>query len=169
MVLLELHPGKVARPSRWERSLSGLVHPNGQPIIGGGGSIGNAVELKILDHLVANATYAAPSPTLGLWTSAVDDTSTAATAGEANYTGYARVAIGSSNMSPAAAGAVTNDVAITFGACTAGDDTVTHWMLTSSASGAGDNIAWGTCTSTLIDTTHTPPTVAIGGLDITLD
>lgn len=54
--------------------------------IAGGASIGNAVEVKILDHLVANATYSAPAPYLGLWTSAVDDTSTAATAGELTYT-----------------------------------------------------------------------------------
>ena len=171
MVLLELQPGHLPHPGRWERRIKALNRslPFDIPIIGGGGSIGNAVENKILDHLVENATYAAPDPYLGLWTSAVDDTSTAATAGEANYTGYARVAITSALMSAAAAGAVTNDAEIVFGACTAGDDTVTHWMLCSSASGAGDNIAWGTCTSTLIDTTHTPPTVAVGGLDITLD
>jgi len=54
--------------------------------IAGGASIGNVVEAKVLDHLVANATYTAPTPSLGLWTSAVDDTSTAATAGELTYT-----------------------------------------------------------------------------------
>lgn len=54
--------------------------------ISGGASIGNAVENKVLDHLVANATYTAPTPSLGLWTSTVDDTSTAATAGELSYT-----------------------------------------------------------------------------------
>lgn len=54
--------------------------------IAGGASIGDAVELKILDHLVANSTYAAPAPYLGLWTSAVTDASTAATAGELTYT-----------------------------------------------------------------------------------
>jgi hypothetical protein len=42
-------------------------------------------------------------------------------------------------------------------------------MLCSSSSGAGDNIVWGTATSTVISTTQTPPTVAIGGLVITLD
>jgi hypothetical protein len=110
-----------------------------------------------------------PTPYLGLWTAAVDDTSTAATAGEANYGGYAREAISGTNMSAAASGAVTNDVAITFPAVASGDDTITHWMLCSSSSGAGDNIAWGTCTSTVVNTTQTPPTVAIGALDITLD
>ncbi len=53
--------------------------------IRGGASAGNAVENKILDHIVANATYTAPTPSLGLWTSTIDDTSTAATAGELTY------------------------------------------------------------------------------------
>lgn len=66
--------------------------PYGQSIIesqvpGGlvAASIGDAVELKVLDHLVANATYSAPAPYLGLWTSALTDASTAATAGELTY------------------------------------------------------------------------------------
>jgi hypothetical protein len=132
-------------------------------------SFGNAVENKVLDHVVGNATYGAVSPNLGLWTSAVDDTSTAATAGELTYTTYARMAVSSTNMSAAASGSVTNDVAITFPAVTAGGGTVTHWMLCSSTSGAGDNIVWGTATSTVISTTQTPPTVAIGGLVVNLD
>jgi hypothetical protein len=141
----------------------------GIPPVMGAASIGDAVENKILDHMVANATYTAPTPSLGLWTSTLTDASTAATAGELTYTTYARQSISSTNMSPAASGSVTNDVAITFPAVTAGGGTVTFWMLCSSASGAGDNICWGTATSTVISTTQTPPTVAIGGLVITLD
>jgi hypothetical protein len=168
MILLKLNPGRLTKPSEWERRISGLLTPDYRPIAGGA-SLGNAVENKILDHITGQTSYTMPTPHLGLWTSAVDDTSTAATAGEANYTGYARVEISGTNMSAAASGAVTNDVAITFPAVTGGDDTITHWMLCSSSSGAGDNIAWGTCTSTVVNTTQTPPTVAIGALDITLD
>jgi hypothetical protein len=145
-----------------------LIDAGQRPVMGAA-SIGNAVELKILDHIVGNATYSAVTPYLGLWTSAVDDTSTAATAGELTYTTYARQAVSSTNMSAAAAGSVTNDVAITFAAVTAGGGTVTYWMLCSSSSGAGDNICWGTTTSTVISTTQTPPTVAVGGLVINLD
>lgn len=141
----------------------------GRPPVLGAASIGDAVEVKVLDHLVANATYTAPAPSLGLWTSAVTDASTAATAGELTYTTYARQSISSTNMSPAASGSVTNDVAITFPADTSGGGTVTFWMLCSSSSGAGDNICWGTATSTVISTTQTPPTIAIGGFVITLD
>lgn len=159
---LILHPGRLTHHG-WtlvkQQAPLGLV----------AASIGNAVENKILDHLVANATYSAPTPYLALWTSALDDTSTAATSGELTYTTYARQAISSTNMSAASSGSVTNDVAVTFAAVSAGGGTVTYWGLVSSSSGAGDMIAWGTATSTVISTTQTPPVVAIGGLVITLD
>jgi hypothetical protein len=54
--------------------------------------------------MVANATYTAPTPSLGLWTSTVTDASTAATAGELTYTTYARQSISSTNMSPCGVG-----------------------------------------------------------------
>lgn len=176
MEIIQLNKGNVTPAGLWWATGADLDDPEirafidaGKSPILGGASIGNVVENKILDHMVANATYTAPTPSLGLWTSTVDDTSTAATAGELTYTTYARQSISSTNMSPAASGSVTNDVAITFPAVTAGGGTVTFWMLCSSSSGAGDNICWGTATSTVISTTQTPPTVAIGGLVITLD
>lgn len=161
IALLDLHPGRLTHYGRW------LMHD--YVPMAGGASIGNAVENKVLDHLVANATYAAVTPSLGLWTTTPDDTYTAASGTELTYTTYARQAISSTNMSPAASGSVTNDVAITFAAVTAGGGTVIGWVLCSSSSGAGDNIAWGTATSTVLSTTQTPPTIAIGGLVITLD
>lgn len=176
MELIKLNKGHVTTAGLWWATGADLASPEIRALINrsirpmlGAASIGDAVENKILDHIVANAAYTAPTPSLGLWTSAVTDASTAATAGELAYTTYARQGISATNMSPAAAGSVTNDVAITFPAVTAGGGTVTFWMLCSSASGAGDNICWGTATSTVISTTQTPPTVAIGGLVITLD
>jgi hypothetical protein len=82
---------------------------------------------------------------------------------------YARQAVSSTNMQAASAGAVTNDVAITFPAVAASGGTVTFWQLASSSSGAGDTIVWGTATSTVISSTQTPPTIAINALNITLD
>jgi hypothetical protein len=158
---IELHPGHITPFGLW---LLSEYKP-----IQGGASLGNAVENKVLDHLVANATYTAPTPSLGLWTTTPDDTYTAASGTELTYTTYARQSISSTNMSPAASGSVTNDVAITFPACTAGGGTVIGWVLCSSSSGAGDSICWGTATSTVISTTQTPPTVAIGGFVINLD
>lgn len=176
MHTLHLNPGRLTPAGLWLATGHDLNDPDvralinkGQPPIMGAGSFGDAVEVKILDHIVGNATYGAVTPSLGLWTSTLTDASTAATAGELTYTTYARVAISTTNMAPAASGSVTNDVALTFPAVTAGGGTVTFWMLCSSSSGAGDNICWGTTTSTVISTTQTPPTVAIGGLVITLD
>jgi hypothetical protein len=173
---VNLNTGHITTAGLWwatghdltDPHIRALINTGRRPMLGAA-SIGNAVENKVLDHLVANTTYTAPAPYLGLWTSTLDDTSTAATAGELTYTTYARQAISSTNMSAAASGSVTNDVAITFPAVSAGGGTVTFWMLASSSSGAGDNICWGTATSTVISTTQTPPTVALGGLVITLD
>lgn len=176
MELIKLNPGRITPAGLWWATGHDLNDPHVRALINrgngpmmGGASIGNTVENKVLDHLVNNTSYTMPTPYLGLWTSAVDDTSTAATAGELTYTTYARQAISSTNMAPAASGSVSNDVAITFAAVTAGGGTVTYWMLCSSSSGAGDNIVWGTATSTVISTTQTPPTVASGGFVITLD
>lgn len=130
----------------------------------------NAVENKILDHIMDDGTYTVTAPTyLALTTVAVDDTMTAATITEANYTGYARKSIAAADMSAAAAGSKTNSAALTFAACTAGSSTVIGWALVSSSSGAGDVIMYGTCTSTVISTTQTPATIAIGGLVLNLD
>jgi hypothetical protein len=137
----------------------------------------DAVEVKILDHIFNDGTYAAPTPNLALGTGAISDTDVAASFGgttEANYTGYARVAIAAADMNAASAGSKTNGNAITFPACTASSAVVIAWCVTSSGAttarlSAGDVIIYGTCTSTTVDTTHTPPTVAVGGLVANLD
>jgi hypothetical protein len=160
-MIIKLNPGRLTPFGLWLLS-------DYKPIAGGA-SIGNAVENKVLDHIVGQTSYTMPTPSLGLWTTTPDDTYTAASGTELTYTTYARQSISSTNMSPAASGSVTNDVAITFPAVSAGGGTVIGWVLCSSSSGAGDNICWGTATSTVISTTQTPPTVAIGGLVINLD
>lgn len=82
---------------------------------------------------------------------------------------YARQQVSSTNMSPAASGSVTNDVAITFPACATGGGTVTYWGLFDVVSGAGNLLVWGTATSTVISSTQTPPTIATSGLVVNLD
>lgn len=128
------------------------------------------LELKVLDHALSDGAFTEPlNVYLALWTSALTDASTGATAGEANYTTYARVEILATDMSAAAAGSKTNTSAFTFPACTAGSSTITYFCVVDSASGAGNILYWGTVTSKLIDTSNTPPTVAIGALVITED
>lgn len=143
---------------------------HGYPPAAGGASFSDYLELKVLDHIFNDGTFSVPTASLGLWTSALTDASTGATAGEASYTTYARVTIAAADMSAAAAGSKTNTSAFTFPACTAGTSTITFWGTFDSATiGAGNLLVWGTATSTVISTTQTPPTVAIGGLVVTLD
>lgn len=130
----------------------------------------DAVELKILDAICGGTAYTVTSPTyLALTTVAVTDAMTAATITEATYTGYARKSVASTDFGAAAAGSKSNVNAITFAACTAGTSTIIGWALCSTSAGAGDVIVYGTCASTVISTTQTPATVAIGALTINLD
>lgn len=146
------------------------IAEHGIPPAAGGASFSDYLENKVLDHIFNDGTYSVPTASLGLWTSALTDASTGATAGEAAYTTYARVTIAAADMSAAASGSKTNTAAFTFPACTAGTSTITFWGTFDSATiGAGNLLVWGTATSTVISTTQTPPVVAIGGLVVTLD
>lgn len=59
------------------------------------------------------------------------------TTSEATYTGYARVAVARTSGGWAiSANAVDNVAAITFGQCTAGSNTITHWSIGVAASAA---------------------------------
>lgn len=113
----------------------------------------NLFELDVL-RLIFNGTAianiadnAATSPLTNLYISlhtadpyASNEDSTQSTA-EANYTGYARVAVArtSGGWTVAQAGGATTAkpvAAITFGACTAGSNTITHFAIGVAASGA---------------------------------
>lgn len=131
-------------------------------------SFSDYLENKLLDHIFNDAAYTAPSTYLALCTTVPTDASTGSTIVEANYTGYARVQINASDMSAAASGSKTNSAAITFAACTSGSSTIIGWAICD-ASTVGNMLVWGTCTSTVVSTTQTPATIAIGGLVVTLD
>ena len=142
-------------------------------------SFGGTYAAKILDHVFNDGTLAAPAPYLALGTGAIGDADIGATFGsttEANYTGYLRVLIGAADMSAGAAAAPatkTNTAVLTFPACTASSAVVIAWCTVNGTAttrlNAGDVILYGTCTSTTVDTTHTPPTVAAAGLNATLE
>jgi hypothetical protein len=110
-------------------------------------------ELDIL-KLVFNATAianiadnAASSPLANLFVAlhtadpyATDETATQSTS-EANYTGYARISVarttgGWSCATSTGTSKATPVAAITFGACTAGSNTITHWSVGVASSGA---------------------------------
>jgi hypothetical protein len=89
---------------------------------------------------------------------------------EANYTGYARVAVARSGAGwTVAANAVSNTAAVTFGPCTAGSNTVTYFGIGTDAAGAGTLLYSGILTAQLIINPGITPSFAIGDIDITED
>lgn len=92
------------------------------------------------------------------------------TTNEADYTGYARVAVARSGAGfTVSANAVSNAAAVTFGACTAGSNTITHFSIGTAASGAGILLYSGALTASLAVSSGITPEFAIGELDVTED
>ena len=125
-------------------------------------------ENAVLDHLFNDPALTAPAVYMALCTVVPTDASTGTSITEANYTGYARKLIATTDMSAAASGAKTNGLAITFAACTAGTSTIIGFALVDAAT-LGNIIYWGTTTSKVIDVNNTPPTIAVSGLSISED
>lgn len=89
---------------------------------------------------------------------------------EATYTGYARVAVARSAAGWTISGAnVSNAAAITFGACTAGSDTITHFGIGSDSSGAGNLFFKGALAASRSISAGITPSFAIGELDVNID
>lgn len=90
---------------------------------------------------------------------------------EANYTGYARVAVARSGAGWTVSGntptQAANAASITFGACTAGSNTVTHFGLYDAASG-GNLLIYGTLTASLAVSAGITPLFAAGQLVVEL-
>ena len=74
-----------------------------------------------------------------------DPTDTASLAAEANYTGYARVALTKASAWTGTASPFTNTNLIQFGACTAGTNALTHFAVVDTASGAVAMMISGRC------------------------
>lgn len=139
------------------------------PIAGGASGWSDAYEVSILDQEnQKTAIGAVVDPWyMALSILAFTDADTGTTADNGThiptYTGYARKSVAGSDM-PAAtsgAGSAANTSAITFAACTAGTSTILAFGNTSAAT-VGTLRKWGDCSSTVISTTQTPPTFAIG-------
>jgi hypothetical protein len=147
-------------------------------------NIADVAAAKILDHLNGKTSYTLVTPNyvaLLTGTALQADTGVTITTTnnvEANYTSYARLSLAASDYNAAAAGAhppnatMTMPVAQkTWPACTGSTSTVTNWCIVLGTAvtrgNAGDVTFFGTCTSTVISTTQTPPTVAAGGFTLT--
>lgn len=87
---------------------------------------------------------------------------------EASYTGYARVAVArTAGGWTVTANAVENAAAVTFGACTAGSNTITHFGVGTLASGTGKLLYSGALSASLAVSAGITPSFAAGALDIT--
>lgn len=93
---------------------------------------------------------------------------------EANYTGYVQYGVAVARTSggwTVSGNAASNAATITFGACTAGSNTIRYveiWRDNTSATEA-KRLFWGQLTSDLAVSAGITPEFAIGDLDITLD
>lgn len=95
------------------------------------------------------------------------------TTSEATYTGYARVAVARSSagwtISGTAPTQAANAAVVTFGACTAGSNTITFFSVGDATSGTGEILASGALTASLAVSAGITPSFAIGALTVTLD
>ena len=146
----------------------------------------NVFENGLLSLIFENANYANVGDVTGLrgsstagvfWigihTTGPDDTSTQST-NEATYTGYtgagARQSVARSTAGwSVASGVADNDSVITYGACTGGTNTITHFIIGSDQTGTGNAFLVGALGASLAVSSGITPSFAAGALDVTLD
>lgn len=122
---------------------------------------------KLLNQFWNAASFSFPGTLyFGLWTATLSASSTGSTAGEASYTGYARVAVtaNTTNFPSSSSGAaIQNATAITFAANGgAGANTITY-IAVLDASSTGNILYWGSITSTTVNQGDTPQ-INVNGL-----
>lgn len=124
---------------------------------------------KFLNQTFNAAAFSFPGTLFAaLWTSTLNASSTGSTAGEASYTGYARVSVAANTTNfPTSSGgaAIQNGTAITFPANGGTLQTVTFFAILD-ASSAGNILYWGSITSTDINAGNTPQ-VNVNALTVT--
>lgn len=98
-----------------------------------------------------------------------DPGETASLAAEANYTGYARVALTKASAWTDGGSTFTNAALIQFGACTALTNALTHFAVVDTASGAVAMMISGALTSTLNVSAGIQPQFAAGALSVSAD
>ena len=98
-----------------------------------------------------------------------DPGETASLAAEANYTGYARVALTKASAWTDAGSTFTNAALVQFGACTAGTNALTHFAVVDTVSGAVAMMISGALTSTLNVSAGIQPQFATGALSISAE
>tara|TARA_R110000803_G_scaffold112223_1_gene180595 strand:+ start:142 stop:549 length:408 start_codon:yes stop_codon:yes gene_type:complete len=100
----------------------------------------NYLELKLLDHLVGNATYTPGTLYCVLCTAVADPEAGTITEVSNTGTGYTRQSLAASNWDAAASGSVTTGTNIQFPTATADYGTVTHIAIADDSAQGGGNI-----------------------------
>lgn len=98
-----------------------------------------------------------------------DPGESASLAAEADYTGYARVALTKATAWTDGGSSFTNAALIQFGACTVGTNAITHFAVVDTASGAVNQMISGALSGTLNVSPGIQPQFAIGALSIGAD
>jgi hypothetical protein len=98
-----------------------------------------------------------------------DPTETGSLAAEADYTGYARVALTKATAWTGTSSPFTNAALIQFAACTAGSNALTHFAVVDTASGAVNMMISGALSSTLNVSAGIQPQFQAGTLSVGAD
>lgn len=133
-------------------------------------SLSNATEAAALDVFLRGldpAYRVGATQYLAMFTG--DPTESGSLAAEANYTGYARVALTKSSSWTGTASPYTNTNLIQLGACTAGTNALTHFAIVDTASGAVSMMISGALSSTLNVSAGIQPQFSPGALSISAD
>jgi hypothetical protein len=133
-------------------------------------SLSNTTEAAALDVFLrgVDPSYrAGATQYLALFTA--DPSETASLASEANYTGYARVALTKSTSWTGTSSPYTNTNLIQFGACTAGTNAITHFAVVDTVSGAVAMMISGALSATLNVSAGIQPQFASAALSITAE
>ena len=89
---------------------------------------------------------------------------------EISYTGYARVAVARTSGGFTVSGnTASNTAVVTFGACTGGTATATHFSVGTASSSTGQILYSGALTASLSISSGITPQFAIGAMTITED
>jgi hypothetical protein len=133
-------------------------------------SLSNTTEAAALDVFLrgVDPSYrAGATQYLALFTA--DPGEAGSLAAEANYTGYARVALTKATAWTGTASPYTNAALIQFGACTAGTNALTHFAVVDAASGAVAMMFSGALSATLNVSSGIQPQFAAAALSVSAD
>jgi hypothetical protein len=133
-------------------------------------SMSNTTETAALDMFLrgTDPSYrAGATQYLALFTA--DPTESASLANEATYTGYARVALTKSSAWTGTSSPFANTSLVQFGACSGGSNTITHFAVVDTSSGAVSMMISGALSSSLAVSSGIQPQFAPGALSISAD